>query len=166
MKSVEAQHQMEEIHHARRTMTMKQTKLLFVITRCVILSAFALITTLSFGLYAFYYRSERVNIYVLYVLWFLDMMINCICLYMNFVFADKLYKKGCKPCHLGCQAMLGWCTARKIVNSTRADLQLAAVMEAETKSVEMSKQRSVQSQFTGDLSKQQSVPEAEASNIR
>jgi len=126
-----------EMNAVRKALSPKQTRLLFVITRCVILSAVAMMTTLAFGVFTSYYvnRHAGVALYVVYGLWFADMAINSVCVYMNFVFADKAYKRVCGCCHKGCQASLEWCTAKKLLSREhgRAEIQLAKVMEKEAK---------------------------------
>eukprot|EP01083_Nonionella_stella_P154272 496866_1 len=98
--------------------TPTQTNLIFVITRCILLSAMSLFTTAGFTLFVFYFVKWRaVNMLVLYALWSVDMATNCICLFLNFRFADGIYKKSCGVCHSGCQKAMEYRTAKTMMNN-------------------------------------------------
>ena len=70
---------------------------------------------ISIGFFAFYYSRYDTDISVLYVVWAVDVMMNCICLYLNFTFADKIYIKCCGLCHGCCQNTFEFCAAKKIL---------------------------------------------------
>eukprot|EP01083_Nonionella_stella_P096245 270488_1 len=102
---------------AKVTLTRDQSRLIFLITRCILLSTISLATTIIFTLYLFWYmdNGNGVPIYVLYSLWTIDMWINSVCLYLNFSFANRVYDKYCNRCHKGCQNVMEHCTVRRII---------------------------------------------------
>ena len=125
ISAMESRYSTADIKSVQKNLSQKQTKLIFVITRCILLSSIALITTLIFGLMAFYYTSFGLHIFIIYALWSIDMTMNCICLYLNFIFADKLYKKCCRICHGCCQNIFEYCAAKKILNDHLDEQQSA-----------------------------------------
>eukprot|EP00484_Ammonia_sp_Unknown_P001466 CAMPEP_0197020858 /NCGR_PEP_ID=MMETSP1384-20130603/1722_1 /TAXON_ID=29189 /ORGANISM="Ammonia sp." /LENGTH=184 /DNA_ID=CAMNT_0042448565 /DNA_START=369 /DNA_END=923 /DNA_ORIENTATION=+ len=70
---------------------------------------------MAFGAVLFYYEEFGMHIFVLYALWTIDMATNCVCLYLNFVFATPLYKKVCSICHDSCQSGLRSCAASRVL---------------------------------------------------
>jgi len=79
-----------------------QQKLIYVITRSIVLSSIAMITTILFSVYAFFYVSSGMNgLFILYILWTLDMTANSICIFLNFKHSKSSYERYCGICH-GC----------------------------------------------------------------
>ena len=123
----------KDVKSVQNDMSEKQTKFILVITRCILLSSIALLTTILFGFIAFYgpYILPHIfyqNVFIIYILWSMDMLMNCICLYLNFIFADKIYNKVCGLCHGYCQNMFEFCAARTILKYHLDEQNLAAMM--------------------------------------
>eukprot|EP01083_Nonionella_stella_P145750 457365_1 len=106
-----------DVKSVKGTLSEDQTKFIFLITRCILLNTIALITTNVFGFYFFWYlgHDDTTPIWVFYSLWTMDMFINCACLYLNFKFSDGAYNTYCSVCHGGCQSLMEYCTAKRII---------------------------------------------------
>jgi len=113
-------------------LTSSQTKIIFVITRCIILNIVAFLTTIIFGFFAFYYVRYGAHLYILYSLWSLDMSINLLCLYLNFVFASKWYRRCCFCFHRRAQRWVEYRTAAVIVDEHVQSVQAAQTHEVST----------------------------------
>mmetsp|Transcript_48107 Transcript_48107/g.79743 ORF Transcript_48107/g.79743 Transcript_48107/m.79743 type:complete len:712 (+) Transcript_48107:1-2136(+) len=108
----------------QKSLTSRQTRWIFVITRCIILNCVAFCTTIVFGFLAFYYLRNAAPLYVLYSSWSVDMLINSVCLYLNFAFSTPLYNRLCVCCHRQCQRLMEYCAARQILREHTADLKV------------------------------------------
>jgi len=104
------------VDDVQQTINARQTKLIYVITRCIVLNSTAFVTTVLFGFLAFYYVQDGTNVYFLYSGWSLDMLVNSICLFLNFAFAGDMYSKCCGCCHKRCQNLMEYCTAKQILH--------------------------------------------------
>mmetsp|Transcript_16900 Transcript_16900/g.26245 ORF Transcript_16900/g.26245 Transcript_16900/m.26245 type:complete len:462 (-) Transcript_16900:94-1479(-) len=112
------------VDSVQRSLNQRQTRVITVMTRCIVLNVVAFVTTIMFGFFAFYYVRYGTHLYFLYSAWSLDMLINSTCLYLNFVFAGDLYSKCCGCCHSRCQKLMEYCAAKQILheheNETKA----------------------------------------------
>ena len=124
LKKLKSLNSMANIRAVQSTLTKKQSKWIFLITRCILLSGIALITSTAFSLFVFYFvnQGQKMDIFSFYILWTVDMLTNSVCLYLNFTFADKAYKKMCRVCHGGCQGIVEWCTAINILRDHAKEL--------------------------------------------
>eukprot|EP01083_Nonionella_stella_P198575 728965_1 len=105
-------------------LSRKQTKWIFLMTRCILLSSVALVTTIGFGFLAFYWAQfNTVHIFLVYALWSIDMTTNSVCLYLNFIFANGLYDKACHVCHGLCQNMVERAAAKKMLSRYLNDVK-------------------------------------------
>eukprot|EP01083_Nonionella_stella_P153733 494296_1 len=105
-------------------LSSKQTKWIFLITRCLLLSSIALITTILFGFFAFYSSQfHTIDIFVVYALWSVDMTTNSVCLYLNFIFADTVYNKSCHLCHRLCQKIVEYVAVKKMFKKYANDIK-------------------------------------------
>mmetsp|Transcript_49427 Transcript_49427/g.82267 ORF Transcript_49427/g.82267 Transcript_49427/m.82267 type:complete len:213 (-) Transcript_49427:40-678(-) len=104
------------VRTVQQNMSSRQTRLIFVMTRCTILNLFAFATTIVFGFFAFIYVRYGTHLYFLYSAWSLDMLINSICLYLSFAFSTKAYSKCCGQCHKRCQNLMTFCAAKRILH--------------------------------------------------
>ena len=112
--SISSRFSHKDIKSVQSMLSREHIKLIFLITRCILLSTIALCTTVLFGCFAFYHTLGA-RISLLYGLWSFDMLMNCICLYLSFTFANKIYNKCCSLCHGGCQNMFEFGTATKML---------------------------------------------------
>ena len=118
-------------------MNSRQDKLLFLITRSLILSLIALITTNILVLFIYIFNNYiNINIpfYWIYVLWSLDMAINSLCLFLNFSFTTDIYKLFCNKFHNCCQNCIKTCAALVIYKEIGDDIQ----MNSDINKIEMS----------------------------
>merc|ERR1712187_159702 len=80
----------------QQTLTETQNKLIYVITRSIVLSFIAMATTILFSVYAFFYVSFGTDgLFALYILWTLDMATNSVCVYLNFKHSKASYDRYC-----------------------------------------------------------------------
>eukprot|EP01084_Bolivina_argentea_P160867 280096_1 len=114
----------KEMKSIKSDLKSQNSSLVFIMTKLCLLSSISLITTAIFGIYLFYDISMNQR-YVAYALWTCDICINSVCLFLNFAFSNKLYKKICKLPHNACQYVMENSFAAKIstnenenVNST------------------------------------------------
>ena len=128
----------ETIHKVSETFNVKyiknqiskerHRKLIFVITRLLVLSLFAMLTTNMFVLFIFIVNNlltnvdSKISIYWLYIVWSIDMLINSLCLYLNFYFTTYSYKVCCMLCHNSCQYFVQHCIAKRIYSSVYKDI--------------------------------------------
>merc|ERR1719384_566291 len=66
LKRKPTEYSVSDVKSVQSNLTLKQTKLIFLITRCIILSSFALITTILFGFVLFYYVQFGIHIFIVY----------------------------------------------------------------------------------------------------
>ena len=78
--------------------------------------------------FSFYYTAPGDHIFIIYALWSFDMMMNCICLYLDFTFADKISNTCCGLCHGLCDNMFEFCAAKKILKHHLDEQNLAAIL--------------------------------------
>ena len=98
-----------------------------MITRAVLLNIIALSTTLLFGVFVVYWERDGVEdeIYFVYVLWAIDMTMNCICLFLVFSFAGGIYRKCCGLCHGCCQSMAEYLAERLLARQQMDELTMS-----------------------------------------
>merc|ERR1712129_417576 len=73
----------------------------------------------AFTLFVFYFveaEAAAVSVSTLYALWSVDMVINSLCLFLNFIFSDPVYKRLCAPAHAVCQSAIKWVATKKILD--------------------------------------------------
>lgn len=106
------------------TLSETQNKLIYVITRSIVLSSIAMITTILFSVYAFFYVSFGTNgLFILYILWTVDMTTNSICIYLNFKHSKSSYDRYCGLFHGCIQFLIRRCSAKRIINDNVRKLE-------------------------------------------
>ena len=84
----------DSVKAVRSTFSDVQKRLMYLITRTIVLSSIALITTILFSLYAFFYvKFGDDDHLIFYILWTLEMTTNSICLFLSFNFSNDSYKR-------------------------------------------------------------------------
>merc|ERR1712228_674526 len=113
-----------EVYNVQKmTLSATQNRLIYVITRTIVLSAVALMTTHLFSVYAFFYVSFGKNgLFILYILWTVDMTTNSICIYLNFKHSKTSYDRYCKFCHGCIQKMIARYSTKKIMGINEINL--------------------------------------------
>ena len=112
---------MADVKSIQNILSQRHKQLIFVIRRCIVLSTFALFSTVLFRGFVFCYDEIATHISIVYGLWALDMMMNCCCLFLNFICADKLYKRCYGICDKVVKIYLGFVHLQQIprLNSSR-----------------------------------------------
>ena len=108
----------------QQTLSETQQKLIYVITRSIVLSFIAMVSTILFSVYAFFYVSFATNgLFFLYILWTLDMTTNSLCIYLNFKHSKTSYDRYCHVCHGCIQFLIRRCSAKRIINDNVRKLE-------------------------------------------